>query len=313
VLLSLIAVELAWRAIRYAGWAGSSPPLVEFDPELGWHNRRSVRLRHRQSDFDVMVQLDATGHRVTPGGSSGPPIVFVGDSIAFGWGVNARDTFVSRVGHALDRRTVNLGVPGYGTDQSYLALLRHRQQSLLNSALVIYVLTANDVFEVTQGRMYGRAKPRIHINGTIDPLPSSGPPLGWIEQRSSLLASIRTGIDMLNPKPQSQPERTRGVRLVAFLVEQMKQQCEATGADFLLVVPNHEILAGQTPTGVREVDLGPAIERVQRAGQPLLFREDPHFNAAGHALVANEILARLVASKVPSSAASRKRQWQSTR
>ncbi|HEX6898991.1 MAG TPA: SGNH/GDSL hydrolase family protein [Thermoanaerobaculia bacterium] len=271
---------------------------MEFAPELGWQNRRNVRLRHRQPDFDVMVQLDAEGHRVTPGGSSGPPIVFVGDSITFGWGVDARDTFVSRVGHALDRRTVNLGVPGYGTDQSYLALMHHGRQSPLNSALVIYTLTANDVFDVTQDRMYGRGKPRININGTIEPFRSSGFPLGWIEQRSYLLASIRTGIDMLSRKPQSQPERARGARLVAFLVEQMRQQCEAAGADFLLVVPKHEILAGETPTGAREVDLGPAIERIQRTGRSLVFREDRHFNAAGHAVVASEILASLADSTV---------------
>ncbi len=292
VLLSLIALELAWRAIRYAGWAGSSPPLVEFDPELGWQNRRSVRLRHRQSDFDIIVQLDASGHRVTPGGSAGPPIVFVGDSITFGWGAHARDTFVSRVGHALGRPTINLGVPGYGTDQSYLALLRHRHQYPLRLALVIYVLTANDLLEVTQSRMYGRAKPRVRLNGNIDPLPSSGPSLGWIERRSYLLASIRTAFDRLFRKPQNQAERAQGVRLVTFLVEQMKQQCEAAGADFLLVVPNREILAGHTPTGVREVDLGPAIARTQLDGQSLVFR-DHHFNVAGHALVAHEILARL--------------------
>lgn len=299
-LLSIFAAELAWRAVRHAGWAGSSPPLVEFDPELGWRNRRSVRLRHRQPDFDVVVELDAAGHRITRGGSADPPVVFVGDSIAFGWGVEARDTFVARVGRALGRRTVNLGVPGYGTDQSYLALLRHDRQSRLRSATVIYVLTANDVLEVMQGRMYGRPKPRFHLDGTIDALPSSGPPLGWIERRSYLLASIRTWMDMRNHAPQGQSELTEALRLVAFLIERMKQRCEAMGADFVLVVPKHGFLGGQTPTGVREVDLGPAIARAKRAGQSIVFKKDPHLNAVGHALVANEILARLAASKAPS-------------
>lgn len=290
LILAFLLPELAWRAIRAAGWAGS-PRFVEADPELGWRNRRGVALRHRHPDFDVQVELDAAGHRIVPQGAGLGRITFVGDSITFGWGVEARDTFVSRVALALDRRANNLGVPGYGTDQSYLALLN--EAPLEPEALVIYTLTDNDLVEVTQRRMYGRAKPRVGLDGLREK-PEVGDPLTrWIEERSYLLASTRTWLEARARKPQAEAERSQAVRWVSSLVEKMRHRCERAGAKFLLVVPDHGILAEHPPAGVEEVDLRPAIERANREGRRTTFAKDPHFNATGHALVAGEILAHL--------------------
>lgn len=298
--LALILVfflsELVWRAVRTAGWAGS-PRFVEFDPELGWRNRRGVSLRHRQPDFDVRVELDAAGHRDGPQGTGAGRVVFAGDSITFGWGVAARDTFAARVAVGLDRRGVNLGVPGYGTDQSYLALLDGKARE--GAALVIYTLTDNDLVEVTQRRMYGRAKPRVGADGRREALAPGDPLTGWIQERSYLLASARTWIEARARRPQDEAERSRAARRVSSLVERMRQRCEETGAAFLLVVPNRGILAGHPPSGVDQVDLQPAIERARRGGQTLTFARDPHFNTAGHALVAREILAHLRARMAP--------------
>ena len=291
LVLTCTIAELTWRAIRRAGWAGSSPPLVEFDSDLGWRNRRGLRLRHRQPEFDVMVELDAEGHRVTPGGTSGSPILFVGDSMTFGWGVNARDTFVSRVGRNLDRPTINLGVPGYGTDQSYLALLR--EASLERSSLVIYLLCENDLREVTRRRMYGRAKPRFGLDGVREESESSGPLFGWVEENSYLLASTRTFLEALRYRPQSQAERANGARLVSSLVDAMRRRCERLGAKFVLVVPDHAILGAYMPAVETEVDLKPAMDEAARSGLSISFARDSHYNAAGHALVAEEILAYL--------------------
>src|SRR5689334_9654087 len=93
ILLTLLlglacAAELGWRALR--PHVGRSVSVV-FDPELGWKYEPNQQVRHRSRDFDVAVQIDGSGRRISgppsPGISGGQPLaVFVGDSLTFGWG-----------------------------------------------------------------------------------------------------------------------------------------------------------------------------------------------------------------------------------
>jgi hypothetical protein len=52
-----------------------------------------------------------------------PTILFIGESIAQGWGVAYDDTYAAVVGRATGVQTVNLAVTGFSSDQAYLRLL----------------------------------------------------------------------------------------------------------------------------------------------------------------------------------------------
>src|SRR5260221_3658003 len=118
-----------------ASWVGAS--------KGGW------RTRHRGADFDVSVVTDAAGHRVQDRPKAGPApggLLFVGDSLTFGWGVRAEDSFAERLGAELLLPVTNLGVPGYGTDQSYLAL--RREIASCKPRVTVYTFCANDLAEL---------------------------------------------------------------------------------------------------------------------------------------------------------------------
>jgi hypothetical protein len=69
---------------------------------------------------------------------SKPRILFIGDSITFGYGLNYEETFAAKIGKLLGDKfeVVNLGVQGYGTDQ---ALIRMRQYiGTIKPSIIVY-------------------------------------------------------------------------------------------------------------------------------------------------------------------------------
>jgi len=104
--------------------------------------------RHRpglDADFGgVSVRTNSWGMRGPElQDSSRPRLLFVGDSVTFGWGVEEEDTFVSRVAHALDIEALNSGVGGYNSIQEAAWLGRYGP--MLAPDLVVLLYVPNDV------------------------------------------------------------------------------------------------------------------------------------------------------------------------
>ncbi len=74
------------------------------------------------------VTTDSNGFRTTPGSCSDPDpytILGLGDSVMFGWGVHDQETYLSSLARVLDKecvRIVNMAVPGYNTVMEVEAL-----------------------------------------------------------------------------------------------------------------------------------------------------------------------------------------------
>ena len=147
-LLGLGGSEAALRAAKRRNLLpGATPAPSTYDPEIGCVLVGPHQQSHVASDFDVLVRLDRNGRRV-PAKTASPldlqgTIVFVGDSTTFGWGVEAAAAFPEIVGAALRHRVVNLGVPGYGVDQSVTLL--ERQGLAENPSWVVLMLAGNDL------------------------------------------------------------------------------------------------------------------------------------------------------------------------
>ncbi len=89
---------------------------------LGYANRPDASVRFRNKEFDTQVTINARGlrDRDYPYEPSGRfRIVVLGDSFAFGWGVNQEDcvTEVLEQRYLQDTDVLNLSVSGYGTLQ----------------------------------------------------------------------------------------------------------------------------------------------------------------------------------------------------
>jgi len=153
VLLGLLAVELAARAALAGSPAGPVSPLDDEDRAnlWAWRERRSgIDLR---PDLSGPVCHDSVlGWRNRPGlvdfvwegrppistntsgmrgareytkERSGPRrrVALVGDSFVFGLDQPDARIFAALLAQQLDAEVLNFGVPGYGTDQSYLMLV----------------------------------------------------------------------------------------------------------------------------------------------------------------------------------------------
>ena len=124
-------------------------PWIAWDAGLGWVNRAGFQGRHAKPGvFDVAIEINAEGFRmreIDRARAAGRRRVLVlGDSFTFGHGVEAADTFCSRLERQLDRtEMLNTAVMGVGHDQQLL-WLRERGLSY-KPDLVIWGFSSADI------------------------------------------------------------------------------------------------------------------------------------------------------------------------
>jgi hypothetical protein len=85
------------------------------NPRLGWPSPQAL-----QKEPDDLQKTAGTQGPNSPKANQGFPISAYGDSFTAGYGVDPEHTWSSILGARLGCHIANYGVPGYGTDQSYL-------------------------------------------------------------------------------------------------------------------------------------------------------------------------------------------------
>lgn len=105
---------------------------------------------HRTTFF-----ADADGNRVRSAGEivdrSKPTILFAGESMTLGLGLEAEQTYAARVGDALGVQSINLSVTAYGTDQAYLRV-RDELPRLGRAVAVVMLVAPVQLVRNTDGR-----------------------------------------------------------------------------------------------------------------------------------------------------------------
>jgi len=171
---TLLALLLAESGLRYLDRSPAiseqmDPGLIRYDAQLGWRLSPDWHGRHRHTDYQVSYSTDAWGRRVTLGGKAGagPRWAVFGDSFTFGLGVDDGQTFVDGLNRyrAGGRRYLNLGVPGYSTDQEYLYMQKVLPK-LRPERVILVVYLANDLFDnsLDYPLQAAYAKPRFQAN-----------------------------------------------------------------------------------------------------------------------------------------------------
>ena len=121
------------------------------DPVLSYSLRENASAVHREADFQVTVHTNALGLRGEPASrekaADAYRILVVGDSFAFGFGVEDGEALPARMAAELSRtrpgvEALNAGVPGWSADDFYLFLESRGFE--LEPDLVLLVLTEND-------------------------------------------------------------------------------------------------------------------------------------------------------------------------
>lgn len=293
--LGLLLAEGAWRALRTSGYGPTTNPrYVPTDAALGWRYRPLAQARHRSDDFDVGIAINAQGFRDQPFGprSARPRIVALGDSLIFGWGVEAEQAFTSRLEERLGVEVLNLGVCGYGTDQELL--LWELQGRPLQPDVVLLTVCDNDLWELSRPAAYGRRKPCFTLREGA--LVEGGTPVPdpLLLRCSHLARSLWAWSLKRSTPPLAPDERPAATALQCALIGRLAAEVEAAGARLLVVVDGREAVADclREPSAWTIVDVAPALEAAARIA-PVRFASDPHWTAHGHEAVAEAIAARL--------------------
>jgi len=294
-LLTLVILEAVWRFVYTRGFGPTTNPrYVLHDDQLGWRYLPSVDVRHKTQEFDVGIQINSRGERDDEAApeekAQHGKLLLLGDSLAFGWGVEQADMLATRLEATLDREVRNLAVSGYGTDQE---LLKLRLEGLSQKPVaVIVVFCDNDVEEVLRDVMYGKRKPRFALAADGLELASVPGPQQFWERASYLYRSVRKQVLDAAQDPLSDDEVLAGKKLVLRLFTAMAEELQEESAALIIVHAGADwIEAGfARPGNAYVLDVLPALMAAEATG-PVVFAHDPHWNARGHRAVAEAIAA----------------------
>ena len=145
VVLVSLAFVVAEPFLRKAGLGNQGwklvVPIMQPDPDLGWVGRPNVSSQEKywlgnKNWVSVFLQIDKDGFRAM---SQARPknaekcVVLLGDSNAFGVGVDTAHTIASQLQSMFGARVAvfNFGFPGYGPHQTLRSLELERERKLL--------------------------------------------------------------------------------------------------------------------------------------------------------------------------------------
>ncbi|OGR22855.1 MAG: hypothetical protein A3K53_05655 [Deltaproteobacteria bacterium RIFOXYB2_FULL_66_7] len=230
------AARLAWRT------AHEGRSYLRSDPLLGWANAPDVFI----PDFfgpSQHLRTDARGFRGAEQVSPRPArrrlkLACSGDSLTFGAGVGDEQTWCRRLGLQDPRlETINLGVPLYGLDQSYLRYARDAAPL----APDIHIAAVGDVDAQISALSGSLLLPRPALELEDGRLGEARPPKWGIGPVRCMVPLLRTmdshlGVfSALGRLVSSRRSRRRAEALLLSILGSFDAQARARGGAFLAV------------------------------------------------------------------------------
>ncbi len=238
VCLGLLVTLLAILLVELGARAGLSllnkPLLYRSDQELGYRLRPGLQVRRSvgKNGATWTLSTDEHGRRVTPVPSEqgrGGTVLLLGDSMTLGVAVNDDQTFGAHLSRA-GFRVVNLGVPGYGTNQELLALRRYLGHQHGPVAWVVVVVVVNDGKDVRTSFQNMRHKPTAFLEAGVLRLAPFDLPISDRLMDISVIFSLWRYIAGRTPVTAAGD----GPAIVAACLEAIKFEADAIGAKTLL-------------------------------------------------------------------------------
>lgn len=295
--LTLLAGELFVRVLVIIM---NRPPIVVSDACAGWAGRANLSnttVVYRGGKF--VISTDREGHRrcypmdhTAP--ANAPTIFLLGDSYAFGVGVNDDETVAWFLARRTPHNVVNLGVLGYGTDQELLKLeeLFERRPDATVRHVVVLVFD-NDFVDVQHAYdpFLGRHKPHFRVaNQELVRTDYQRGALDRLMDVSRLVWLVNSKCSMIFARPN--PPAEAGRDLVVACLQAMRRVAEARGAQLHILA--HHRLRGPLPFSpslwndfLQRAGATDITERLRTtAGPDPIGPDGGHWSAAGNALAA---------------------------
>jgi GDSL-like lipase/acylhydrolase family protein len=264
------------------------------------------RQRKNTGDYDVEVRFNALGLRdVKPLNASTPDSIFVvGDSFAFGWGVEEPQRFSNLVQARLGRPVFNISAPA--DFEGYEDLLRYAEKNGATiGTLIVSVCMENDL-RVYEGPEVVTATPEI---GDVKAFLSEHSATYFLVttalHRTPWLVRTAVRLGLVVPNFAEVEESDISDAAVLSSSRRLTRLIGARRA-LVLIVPSRALWVGTeqhrrqaarahemfirllAQAGLTVIDVR---ERFEREGHPLAnhFATDGHWNAAGHRLAADAL------------------------
>jgi hypothetical protein len=163
--ISLALCELGSRILYRRGPESSAASLgYRYDRELGWFPVPNSRKQITASRTITAVHNSQGFRAPEPHKNSKPGVLFLGDSLVWGFDVEADERFTEKLQMRHPELTIyNCGVCGYGTDQEYLLLQKIFDQ--YRPKLVFLVINFNDSEDNSCNFLDGSYKPYYVLEG----------------------------------------------------------------------------------------------------------------------------------------------------
>jgi lysophospholipase L1-like esterase len=327
VLSTLFALFLSEIALRLMGLnplyvSPERDRFWKYDSLLGWAHKPGQEGIFETPQFRTAVRINENGLRDRQHSyerqNDIERILVLGDSFAWGYGVEESERFSQLLEKSLHVEVINAGVSGYSTDQE---LLWYRSEGIkYQTDLVILVLAGNDVGDNDRqlvSTIYYKPKFVIEEGQLVPigyPVPKTSPQgrlIYSLSQRSALayflvqryfdLLSLYNGSkvnsDHANSPGSALKTEREPFKLTIALIDEMRTIAESRKARFMIVTTdkwwNHP--SGETYKDfidtlqtegflVLDVESMPGFDPVE-----MLIPDDGHWSRAGHEFVAEKI------------------------
>ncbi len=328
IISTLFALFLSEIALRLMGL---NPMYVsperdrfwKYDSLLGWAHQPGQEGIFETPQFRTVVRINENGLRDRGHSyerqNDIERILVLGDSFAWGYGVEESERFSQLLEETLGIEVINAGVSGYSTDQE---LLWYRNEGIkYETDLVILVIAGNDVGDNDRqlvSTIYYKPKFVLEDGQLVPkgyPVPktsSKGKLIYSLSQRSalayflvqryfdllSLYGRLKVNSDHANSPESGINAEREPFKLTIALIDEMRNIAESRKAKFMIVATdswwNH-------PSGETYKDF---VTTLQSEGflvldvtsmpgfdpeEMLISNDDVHWNQSGHEFVAEKI------------------------
>jgi lysophospholipase L1-like esterase len=332
LLISEIGLRLAGRGPLYV--SPERDLFWKYDSLLGWAHQPGQESVFETPQFRTSVRINQEGLRDREHAYAQPNdvkrILVIGDSFAWGYGVEESDRFSQRLEASLNVEVINAGVSGYGTDQELLWL--RNEGVKYDFDLVILQMSGNDIGDNDQQLVHTiYYKPQfvleagqLVLKGT--PVPQASPQAKFVysltQQSALAFFLVQRYFDLLsiysrikhhatdaNSAGSAVGTTSEPFGLTIAMLNEMRDIAASKHANFMIVATSRWWNA---PAGVTYQDLmsttqtqGFAVLDVESMPgfdpERMLIPDDGHWNAAGHEFVAQKIEAVIESNRWLSS------------
>ena len=336
ILSTLFALSLSEIALRLIGLnplyvSPERDRFWKYDSLLGWAHQPGQEGIFETPQFRTVVRINANGLRDRRHSyerqNDIKRILVLGDSFAWGYGVEESERFSQLLEEALGVEVINAGVSGYSTDQE---LLWYRNEGIkYETDLVIVVVAGNDVGDNDRqlvNTIYYKPKFVIEEGQLVPigyPVPKTSPQGRFIyslSQRSALAYFlVQRYFDLLSvygvlrvnavnagASASSTPSDNHAFELTIALLDEIRATAESKKAGFLVVATDRWWNA---PSGATYPDF---IRKLATEGflvldaeampgfdpAEMLIPDDGHWSREGHEFVAEKIKSLIESSQL---------------